>query len=49
MSTTLSSPESIVIPKRGLGRPTAAKAELYREQVKEFCRKIQELRANPRL
>jgi hypothetical protein len=36
----------IVIPKRGMGRPTAAKAEAYRDQVKAFCREIKKLRAS---
>ena len=36
----------IVIPRRGMGRPTTAKAEAYRDQVKAFCREIRKLRAS---
>jgi hypothetical protein len=34
----------IVIPRRGKGRPSAAGAAAYREQVKEFCRQIEQIR-----
>jgi hypothetical protein len=38
----------VVIPRRGKGRPSAAGAAAYREQVEEFCRQIEQIRGNPR-
>jgi hypothetical protein len=37
---------SIVIPRRGKGRPNAAGAAAYRKQVKKFCRQIKQIRAS---
>jgi hypothetical protein len=34
----------VVIPRRGKGRPSAAGAAAYREQVEEFCRQIEQIR-----